>query len=325
MTPRTEAQARTNPCRGLVRTRRMADNAGIRFGPSACRSSGTSFPLTVPLLHSSPLPAPAIADTLTHLGELATAFEIEWLAECDSTNRVLMDAAAGDDDRMQVVVSNCQHAGRGRRGRQWQSWPGGSLTFSLRRRFGAGAPVPGGLSLVAGLAVANALDALGVPGITLKWPNDILHHNDKLGGILVELQSVRSHGRGHAMSAVIGIGINLRLPPHATIEGQTGVTDLASLMPVPPAPAVLLAAVLSELHRLLTTYEQAGFPALRDAWQQRNAHAGKVVRIHSETDSFDGLCIGVDDDGALLVDLNGRSQRVLAGDVSLRAVRGALT
>lgn len=295
----------------------MADNAANRsvFPPSAL--------LTVLPVPAPSLPAASTAETLTALGELAPAFDLEWIVECDSTNRVLMETAPRDDGRMQVLVADRQHAGRGRRGRQWESWPGGSLTFSLRRRFAAGAPVPAGLSLVAGLAVARALDALGVPGIALKWPNDILHGDAKLGGILVELQASRA--RAASMSAVIGIGLNLRLPPNAAIRDQPGVTDLAALLAAAPAPATVLAAVLAELHALLARYEKAGFPALRDAWQARNAHAGRTVQIRSETDAFAGECIGVDDDGALLVRAGEHTRRVLAGDVSLRALHSEST
>lgn len=268
-------------------------------------------------------PTASAAETLTRLGALAPAFALEWIAECDSTNRVLMETTPRDDGRMQVLVADRQHAGRGRRGRQWESWPGGSLTFSLRRHFAAGAPVPAGLSLVAGLAVARALDALGVPGIALKWPNDIMHGDAKLGGILVELQASRA--RAPSMSAVIGIGINLRLPPNAAVRDQPGITDLAALRAAVPTPATVLAAVLAELHTVLARYEEAGFPALRDAWQARNAHAGRTVQIRSETEVFAGECIGVDVDGALLVRTGEHTRRVLAGDVSLRALRAEPT
>lgn len=263
-----------------------------------------------------PEPVTAADQTVAHLGAAAPAFAIEWIAECDSTNRVLLDRPPPADARMEVLVANRQLEGRGRRGRQWQSWPGGSLTFSLRRNFAADAPVPGGLSLVAGLAVARALDGLGAPEIMLKWPNDILYQDQKLGGILVELLA----GRSRAMSAVIGIGINLSLPPEMNVVGQSGITDLASAMPAPPSAAALLAAILLELQHVLDTYELAGFPALRNAWQRRNAHAGDQVRVSSESGNLEGICIGVDDDGALLLAQDGVVQRVLAGDVSLRPV-----
>jgi hypothetical protein len=75
-----------------------------------------------------------------------------------------------DDGRVHVLAADVQTSGRGRRGRAWKSWPGASLTFSALWRFAPDAPVPAGLSLVAGLAVARALEELGVEGVQLKWP-----------------------------------------------------------------------------------------------------------------------------------------------------------
>ncbi len=262
------------------------------------------------------MPAAAAEQALAHLGAAASAFAIDWIEECDSTNRVLLDRPPASDSRIEVLVANRQLAGRGRRGREWESWPGGSLTFSLRRSFATDAPVPAGLSLVAGLAVAQALDALGASEITLKWPNDILHQGRKLGGILVELAT----GRERGISAVIGIGINLSLPAETKMADDAGITDLASAMPAPPSAAALLAAILVELQQVLDTYELAGFPALRNAWQRRNEHAGDRVRVSSESGDLEGICIGIDADGALLLSQDGVVQRVLAGDVSLRPV-----
>ena len=258
-------------------------------------------------LQSSPDPAAQnpspvatrAAELATALGPLAGDFALDWVSECTSTNTALVDAPPADDGRIHVLVADRQRAGRGRRGRQWLSWEGASLTFSTLWRFSPGAPAPAGLSLVAGLALARALEQLGVQGVQLKWPNDVLVHGNKLAGILIDLLP----GRGRPPAAVIGIGLNLRLPDAHGIENQTGVTDLAQALEcVPPAPA--------------------GFPALRGAWQQRNAFADLPVRIVSDQDVRIGICAGVDDDGALLLRTDTGMQRILAGDVSLRPLTG---
>lgn len=250
------------------------------------------------------------------LGGRASAFSLVCVPECDSTNTRLMADPPPDDGRVHVLAADVQTAGRGRRGRVWQSWPGASLTFSALWRFAPGAPVPAGLSLVAGLAVARALEGLGVEGVQLKWPNDVLIHGCKLAGILVELMP----GRGRTPAAVVGIGINLRLPPDAAIDYPTGVTDLAACLPSPPGASALLACVLAELHALFEIYAAAGFPALRGAWQQRNAFADLPVRILGEAESLSGRCAGVDEDGALLLETETGMRRVLSGEVSLRVV-----
>lgn len=256
------------------------------------------------------------ADIAAALGELADHFSLRCLTSCDSTNSLLMADPPADDDRVHVVVADRQTAGRGRRGRHWLSWSGGSLTFSSLWRFAPGAPVPAGLSLVAGLAVTRALEKSGLDGVQLKWPNDVLVHGNKLAGILVELLP----GRGRTPAAVIGIGLNLRIPDAAEIPDQPGVTDLTRELGRTPERDVLLATILRELHALLTLYAAAGFTALRGAWQQRNAFADLPVRIFGEGSELTGICAGVDEDGALLIRTDAGLTRVLSGEVSLRAI-----
>ena len=298
---------------------------------AGCPAGSDAGPAADAATESTPLPQdPAEVAARSHteaqrelarrIGALADSFVIDWRAECASTNSVLMETTPADDGRVHVVVAERQTAGRGRRGRQWLSWDGASLTFSTLWRFAPGAPVPAGLSLVAGVAVARALEQLGVQGVQLKWPNDVLVHGNKLAGILVELLP----GRGRTPAAVIGIGINVDLPAHAEVPDQAGVTDLArALQAPPPARSLVLASVLVELQRLLETYAAAGFAALRGAWQQRNAFADLPVRICSDTDTLEGICSGVDDDGALLLRTEAGTRRVLVGDVSLRPLPGA--
>ena len=254
------------------------------------------------------------AEEAAALGSLADAFSVELLPECDSTNSRLLADPPPDDGRIPVLAADRQTAGRGRRGRVWQSWPGAGLTFSLQWRFAPGGTVPPGLSLVVGLAVARTLEALGVEGVQLKWPNDVLVHGHKIAGILIELVS----GRGRPSAAVIGVGINLRLPPEAAIESALGVTDLARCLDAPPAGSRLLGLVLAQLHRLLGICAEAGFEPLRGAWQQRNAFAELPVQILGEAEPLAGTCVGVDSDGALLLQTSEGLRRVLSGDVSLR-------
>lgn len=267
----------------------------------------------------TPMPStPFNPAALDHaLGPLAAAFSVRWEACVASTNAALIDHLPADDGRVVVLGATEQTAGRGRRGRRWLAWAGGSLTFSVLWRFAPAAPAPAGLSLATGLALARALEKLGVGGIALKWPNDVLVQGRKIAGVLIELSTERDR----RLAAVIGIGLNLRLPPDAGIPDQAGgVTDLASELGTTPTQEHVLAAVLAELHPLLTRYASAGFPPLRQAWQQLNAFAGLPVRVTSEGEEIVGRCVGVDDDGALLLDREHGVTRVLAGDVSLRQV-----
>ncbi|MCX7180606.1 MAG: biotin--[acetyl-CoA-carboxylase] ligase, partial [Proteobacteria bacterium] len=198
-----------------------------------------------------------------------------------------------------------------RRGRTWFASPGDSLTFSLLWRFAPGT-APAGLSLAVGVAVARALQGVGAGGTALKWPNDILRDSRKLGGILIELVP----GAPHA--AVIGIGINLRLPAGMPEEVRAASTSIFAA-----GGAVdendLFAALLGELLSTLETFAARGFAAIRPEWMAH--HAFQDARVSLSTDfgpPSEGICRGVDTDGALLFEVDGRIERILSGEVSLR-------
>lgn len=264
-----------------------------------------------------------IAAIAAQLGGAARRFDIDLLPSCDSTNAVLLARAEAGAPSGTVVIAEEQTAGRGRRGRSWFASPGDSLTFSLLWRFAAGT-APAGLSLAVGLAVARALDEVspgspGVPGTSLrkqvtalKWPNDILKDGRKLGGILVELVP----GAPHA--AVIGIGINLRLPAGMPDDVRAASAALCAAGDVVDQNA-LYAALLGELLKTLETFGAAGFAALRADWMARHALQDARVSLASDFGAPKlGICRGVDGDGALLLELDGQVERILSGEVSLR-------
>jgi BirA family transcriptional regulator, biotin operon repressor / biotin---[acetyl-CoA-carboxylase] ligase len=248
------------------------------------------------------------------LGVKAGRFFLQLHPSCTSTNSVLLEAAQQGAPRGSVVVCGEQTQGRGRRGRSWISEPGTGLTFSLLWRFPPGAPAPLGLSLAAGVAVARALESLGVTGVGLKWPNDVLLHGGKLSGILVELVP----GRRAIEAAVIGIGINLRLPEGFAAGSDFAAADLASCMAQPPTRSVLLARLLDQLDEVLTRFEATGFAAAREEWIERNVHQGVRVRLIAERETIEGRCCGVDGDGALLLATDTGLRRIISGEVSLR-------
>lgn len=244
------------------------------------------------------------------LGPLACRFDVDLLAECGSTNAELLTRAAAGAPSGSVVVARRQTAGRGRRGRAWVSAPGASLTFSLLWRFAPGTS-PAGLSLAAGLAVVAALEKVGAGGPALKWPNDLLNDGRKLGGILVELVP------GAAHAAVIGIGLNLRLPDAMPPE----LAARSAVLGIDVDLHRLLAALLTELVSVLETFAAHGFAPLREAWMSLHAFQDAPVCLLSDfAQPRAGTCRGVDGDGALLFEENGRIERILAGEISLRRV-----
>ncbi|KAF0164316.1 MAG: BirA family transcriptional regulator biotin operon repressor / biotin-acetyl-CoA-carboxylase ligase [Rhodocyclaceae bacterium] len=252
-----------------------------------------------------------IAAIAANLGVAARRFDIDVLPTCDSTNAVLLARAEAGAPSGTVVIAEEQTAGRGRRGRTWFASPGDSLTFSLLWRFAPGT-APAGLSLAVGVAVARALSRVGAGGTALKWPNDILRDDRKLGGILVELVP----GAPHA--AVIGIGINLRLPVAMPEDVRAASAAILAAGDTIDANS-LYAALLGELLATLEAFAAGGFAAIRPEWLAH--HAFQDARV-SLTSDFGppraGICRGVDSDGALLLEVDGRVERILSGEVSLR-------
>ncbi|MDR3222104.1 MAG: biotin--[acetyl-CoA-carboxylase] ligase [Candidatus Accumulibacter sp.] len=250
------------------------------------------------------------------LGEASGRFDIAAVAECSSTNTVLMRRAAAGAPSGTVLAADRQTAGRGSRGRAWSASPETGLTFSVLWAFPGELARLSGLSLAVGVAVARALARCGVDGVMLKWPNDILYGDAKLGGILIELGA-----DGELARAVIGIGINLRLPENI---GEAGIgalppTALAQIVAAPPGRNVLLAKLLIELAEVFDRFAAHGFAGLREAWQARHAWQERPVRLlrdgHVEQE---GVCAGADADGALLLRTADGLKRCLSGDVSLR-------
>jgi BirA family biotin operon repressor/biotin-[acetyl-CoA-carboxylase] ligase len=242
------------------------------------------------------------------LGATACRFDVDVLAECDSTNACLLARAETGAAAGTAIAAERQTAGRGRLGRIWYSDAGASLTFSLLWRFPSGT-YPGGLSLAAGVAVAEVLQAMGVPGIALKWPNDVLLEGRKLGGILVEMVS------GAPDAAVIGVGLNLSLPAGLPDE----VRAVAAALDQIPDRNRLLAHLLLALRDALEQFSLQGFGALRHRWLRLNAYADAPVQILSEFAApLSGRCVGIAEDGALLLESANGVQRIISGEVSLR-------
>ncbi|MEO8040598.1 MAG: biotin--[acetyl-CoA-carboxylase] ligase [Betaproteobacteria bacterium] len=253
------------------------------------------------------------------LGAHAPRFRIELVEQVASTNSVLLERDPTAAPSGSVLVAEMQSGGRGRRGRTWSSALGGALTFSLLWRFEQGAAGLTGLSLVVGVAVARALSGLGAADIQLKWPNDILWHGRKLGGILIEVQG---DALGPA-TAVIGIGINVRVPPALRASIDQPVADAAEAGAGTDRNR-LLAAVLTELAAMLDAFSREGFGPLEPEFRRRHAlQDAEVVANLGDGAPVRGRALGTADDGSLLVETSDGLRRFHGGEVSLRAAGAA--
>ncbi len=236
---------------------------------------------------------------------LRGAFGEQYLyaVETDSTQDVLRD---GDHPHGTVALAEHQTAGRGRSGRSWEDAPATNLLFSLLLESPADARIPQ-LSLVAGLAVASALEREAMVPALVKWPNDVLIDGGKVAGILLEATGSR---------VVCGIGINVNQ-----------VAD--DLPPTPRFPAIslrvaagrrfdraaVLVAVLAELEHRYEQWLEIGLAGLADDLERRNALRGRRVIVGG---SHNGTADAIAADGRLTVVLDdGRTTLVGSGEVEI--------
>jgi BirA family biotin operon repressor/biotin-[acetyl-CoA-carboxylase] ligase len=304
---------------GLTRARvsqllKQAETAGL----SLERVRGLGYRLT-----ATPdfLDADEVRRSLHDLAGSGMVFpplDVEVVDQVGSTSTELLRRAQRRDIHGQVLAAEWQSAGRGRRGKAWTAVAGGSLTFSIGWRYEQGAGFLAGLSLAVGVAVVKALEAEGLAGVELKWPNDLVHRHLKVGGILVELN-------GDALgpsTVVVGVGLNVRLPAEIRRNMEQPVSDL-TMVAGRGAPSIdrnhLLARLAAELAATLEAYSRSGFPAFAAEWQHRHAYHGKPVRLLlPDGASVKGTVAGVDSTGALVLADGPRRARFLSGEISLR-------
>ncbi len=242
---------------------------------------------------------------------------LEIFNELDSTNQYLLNAVAQGDQRGgRVCLAEMQHAGRGRRGRTWQSPFAQNIYFSMTCRFQRGVASMEGLSLAVGVAVVKALSSLGAEKLALKWPNDILFQGAKLGGVLIE---IAGDVTGECY-AVIGVGINAAMRDAFMEDVDQPWANLRDAMSGVVSRNVAAAAMLNELLPLVQAYEQKGFTAYRADWERYCAHMGQRIVISSPAQAEVGVMLGVDDTGALRLDVNGEEKVYAGGEISLRAL-----
>jgi BirA family biotin operon repressor/biotin-[acetyl-CoA-carboxylase] ligase len=272
------------------------------------RGRGYKLPHAITLLDEQSI--------LNAIGEQRSWFKLEVHDHLESTNSYLMKKAGTGEAHATCVEAKLQTKGRGRRGRSWQAGLGASLTFSLLWRFQCGASALSGLSLAVGVGLIRALHEAGITQAKLKWPNDILIGGDKLAGILIELQGDMEG----PSAAVIGVGINLKLPASIKQQIDQPAIDLDSASTKEIDANALLGSLLKHLAQVLSDFEQHGFAHVRDEWLKHHAYHQKTVRmLHPDGRETTGTAIDVAEDGILLVKTSAGEQRFSSGEISLRA------
>ncbi len=253
-----------------------------------------------------------VRDVRDHVASIEAAWSIP------STNTRLLERANPAGGTSEVILAEYQSAGRGRRGRTWLAPPGGAICLSLSWTFREAPPDLGALSLVIGVCALRVLREVGVADAALKWPNDLLIGEQKLGGVLIELRAESSGPVG----VVIGIGLNIALGAEVLQKisaAGTAATDLESAGLARPSRNALAAALIGAFVRGLIQFERAGLKPFLEEWRTADALHGRPVSVSAADGTARGVARGIDLHGALIVETPQGLRRFIGGDVTVRA------
>ena len=230
----------------------------------------------------------------------------------DSTNAEAMRQIAGGVPAPFVVLAEQQSAGRGRRGRKWISPFAENIYYSLVLRIDGGMRQLEGLSLIVGLAVLSSLREFGSCDAGLKWPNDVLVGNKKIAGILLELVG----DPADVCHVVIGIGINVNMMVANDVDQSWTSVRLEAGQAINRNE--LIVALGRKLQGYLIRHEDEGFAAIQAEWESNHLWQGREVTLIAGTHTVDGVVAGVDQQGALRLNVAGQEKAFSGGELSLR-------
>lgn len=242
--------------------------------------------------------------------------EIHYLTTAGSTNNEAKKLAIDGCPEGLIVVAETQNTGRGRLARGWFSPFGKGVWFSIVLRPPFPPQEAPKCTMLAAVAVNKAIKRVAKVACGIKWPNDILYDNKKLVGILTEMTAEID-----AINyIVIGMGINVNIDP---AEFPDDLKDSATSLAIAAGGQVsrldLLIVILEELEKIYQQTLEHGFAPVLDEWRAESVTLGQTVDVFGFGRKFSGVAINIDDDGALLVETSQGIEKVLAGDVSIRA------
>ena len=242
---------------------------------------------------------------------------LELLWSVPSTSDYLLQSLAAGAGAPAAVIAEIQTGGRGRRGRAWLAPAGGAICLSLSWRFPVSPANLSCLGLAAGVGTLRALHACGVGGARLKWPNDIVLAGGKLAGLLIDVRGEA----GGPLQVVVGAGVNFALN-EATREA---VVKSGGLRPACIADSntqagrnKIAAQLVTQLYRALEVFAAEGFAPFAAEWNESDALCGREVIVSDQGSATTGIARGIADDGRLRLEVEGRTQYFVTGDISLR-------
>lgn len=242
-----------------------------------------------------------------HLG---TCFH--YFPELDSTNNYARALAESSAPEGTVVIAEQQSRGRGRLGRRWVSPPYVNLYCSILLRPTLPPARAPQITLMAAVALSEAITEFSPVPALIKWPNDILVGGKKLAGVLTEAIS----DARRIEFVILGIGVNVNYAPEAMPrEIRESATSLAALAGRRINREDFLRRLIQDLDRCYAILQEDGFAALAPQWDARFGLKGRAVRIDMTDRSITGRVLGIDADGLLIVESGGGRERIVAGDV----------
>jgi BirA family biotin operon repressor/biotin-[acetyl-CoA-carboxylase] ligase len=245
-------------------------------------------------------------------GELGR--EIVFYEKLDSTNSAALDFAEKEGEGL-VVLANSQEKGRGRRGRVWISPAGVNIYMSIVLKPETNPADTTLITLMAAVACATALRNVTGIDVRIKWPNDLMVSDKKLGGILTELKVSRKK----IAFVIVGIGINLNIDIE-TLPAE--IRDLATSIRNETGKKYsresVVAALLNEMSRWYSAFKKADRETILSTWRSLNSTLGRQVVVAAGQGTYEGLAESVDDEGMLLLRLrSGEVKRINSGDLRM--------
>jgi len=246
--------------------------------------------------------------------------ELEIHHQLDSTNAYLMQQPVSQNTR--VCIAETQTGGRGRYGKKWYSPAESNIYLSISHCMKKPISELSGLSLLIGLSLAQTLQVFCDDEITVKWPNDLLVDGKKLSGILIEIKNLPDG----VCQLIIGIGINVAMSETDTELISQPWTSLSLCHPIAPLSRnIIIGSLLIDIADKLEHFEKNGFNEYLQQWNNLDVWYKKVVELTMGKDIITGVHKGVDLNGALLLESNGKITAYNSGQVSLRRATNAIT
>ena len=235
----------------------------------------------------------------------------------DSTNSQLLRKIPHNLPKGHVCIAEYQQAGRGRRGKKWQSPFGSHVYLSIYWPLEQGMSAAMGLSLAVGIAISAVIDQYSNTPAQLKWPNDVYVGNEKIAGVLVELEG-QAQGLSHC---VIGVGLNVQMPENSREAIDQPWTDLSQHSPQPIDRNQLVAEIILQISHYLDIHQQHGLAHLLSQWQQRDLYINQQVKVITGEKTHLGIYRGINEQGAMILNIQGRDTIFYGGEVSLRGIK----